>query len=124
LYESGQTINELYLVVSGGATDTVGSDSISRGMGTVLSPANVLSRTKQAYSTAEVTSSDTYLRVIPMELVYKLMVNPDFRFKIFTMSIYYFSRLYKDQANFLATMEENKLSQYVRRSSLESVVPD
>lgn len=39
------------------------------------------------------------------------------------MSVYYFSRLYKDRADFLATMEENKLFQYVRRSSLEVLPP-
>lgn len=89
----------------------------------MLSPANVLSRSKQAYSTATISASDTYLRTIPLDLVFKLMVSPDFRFKIFTTSVYYFTRLYRDRADFLASMEENKLSQYVRRSSLESIVP-
>ena len=123
LYEAGQPINELYLIISGGVTDTVGSEAVSRGMGGVLSPANVLSRSKQSYSTATVSARDTYLRTIPMDLVFKLMVSPEFRFKIFTMSIYYFTRLYRDRADFLATMEENKLSQYVRRSSLEAINP-
>jgi hypothetical protein len=101
----------------------VGSDKLSRGMGGLLSPANILSRTKQSYSTAEVTADGTSLRVIPMNLVYKLMINQSFRSRIFAMSVYYFSRLYKDRADFLATMEENKLFQYVRRSSLEVLPP-
>lgn len=88
-----------------------------------MSPANILSRTKQAYSTAEIKTQNTYLLVVPLELVYKLMVGKDFRFRIFTMSIYYFSRLYKQKADFLATMDENKLNQYVRRSSMEIVRP-
>ena len=81
LYEVGQPINELYLIVSGSVIDTVGSEAVSRGMGGVLSPANVLSRSNQSYSTATISTSDTYLRTIPMELAFKLMINPDFRFK-------------------------------------------
>lgn len=104
MYQIGQPVNEIYLVVSGTVDDVVGADHISRGMGGLLSPANILSRTKQAYSTAEVLAEGTKLRVIPMDLVYKLMINQSFRFRIFAMSIYYFSRLYKDRADFLAKM--------------------
>lgn len=122
LYQAGQPVNEIYLVVSGTVDDIVGTDHLAKGMGGLLSPANILSRTKQSYSTAEVTADGTSLRVIPMKLVYKLMINPTFRFRIFSMSVLYFSRLYKDRADFLASMDENKLFQYVRRSSLETLL--
>ncbi len=94
----------MYFVVSGVIDDTVGQDKLARGMGGVLSPANILSRTKQAYSTAVVSTDKASLRVVSLDLIFKLMVNPDFRHRIFSMSVFYFSRLYKDRSDFLGTL--------------------
>jgi hypothetical protein len=82
------------VIISGGVVDTVRNENIVRGMGGLLSPANILSINARSYSTA-IATSNCQVRAIPFELIKKLMQNPMFRFKVFTASVAYFSKLYK-----------------------------
>lgn len=85
-----------------------------------MSPANVLARNGKSYSTAH-AETDCELRAIPLHIVWELMKNPMFRFKIFSRSIVYFVKLFKERAGMLGEIEENKLTQYLRKSNLEMI---
>ena len=106
--------------MEGSVSDRVGDGSIVRSMGGFISPANVLARNGKSYSTA-VTLTTCQLRAIPLQVVWELMKNPIFRFKIFSRSIVYFVKLFRERSDYLGDMEENKLTQYVRRSNLDMI---
>lgn len=69
-------------------------------MGGFISPANVLARNGKSYSTAK-AETNCKLRALPLHVVWELMKNPIFRFKIFCRSVVYFVKLFKDRAGLL-----------------------
>ncbi|CAD8098564.1 unnamed protein product [Paramecium primaurelia] len=113
IYEKGMTCQNIYIVQKGTVDDEVGTHILKKGLGSLLSYANLIGDGK-CMTTAR-AASETVLHSLNLNVLRQLMQKSElFEQKIYINSIEYLIKLFESQAGPLGQMEAKRLGQFLR----------